>query len=107
MESTIDDVDVRQLLGSPAQVGRKFIWVTDLCVRRHRSRRRSAREPWQIRLQLRQLLETGSYRRSPPAWLPTEINVFDGYVELGDGRELVGLVRDANDARTFRAVTWF
>jgi hypothetical protein len=107
MESTIDDVDVKRLLGSPALVGGKSIWVTDQCLRRHRSRRRSAAEPWQIRLRLRQLLETGRYRRSPPAWLPTDIDVFDGYVELRDGRELVGLAQDADDARTFRAVTWF
>jgi hypothetical protein len=107
MDSIIDDADVRRLLGSPAVVGGKSIWVTDQCVRRLRSRRRSAREPWQIRLQLRQLLETGRYRRSPPAWLPADIDVFDGYVELRDGHELVGLAQDTDDPRTFRAVTWF
>ena len=76
-------------------------------MRRHRARRRSSRKPWQVRLLLRQLLETGRYRRSPPAWVPADIAGFDGYVELKDGEELVGLSRDPDDPRTFRAVTWF
>src|SRR4051812_21287267 len=99
-----EDVDVARLLGTPAQVGGKSIWVSEQCVRRHRARRRSTREPWQIRLLLRQLLETGRYRRSRPAWVPAELASFDGYVELKDGAELVGLVRDPDDPRSFRAV---
>ena len=31
----------------PALVGGKSIWVSEQCVRRHRTRRRSCREPWQ------------------------------------------------------------
>src|SRR4051794_20483685 len=103
----LDDVDVQRLLASPALVGGKSVWVTDQCVRRHRARRRSSREAWQVRLLLRQLLETGHYRRSPPAWMPTDIAIHDGYVELKDGRELIGLVRDPSKPQTFRAVTWF
>jgi hypothetical protein len=29
MDSTIDDVDVKRLLGSPALVGGKSVWVSD------------------------------------------------------------------------------
>jgi hypothetical protein len=102
-----EDRDVERLLGSPALVGGKTIWVSDQCVRRHRDRRRSGRAPWQVHLQLRQLLETGHYRRSAPAWVPAEVAVFDAYVELKDGQELVGLAQDRAEPRTFRAVTWF
>ena len=102
-----EDADVVRLLGTPAQVGGKSVWVSEQCVRRHRARRRSSRKPWHVRLLLRQLLETGRYRRSRPAWVPAEIASFDGYVELKDGEEVVGLSRDPNDPRTFRAVTWF
>ena len=102
-----EDADIMRLLDTPARVGGKSIWVSDQCVRRHRARRRSSRRPWQIRLLLRQLLETGRYRRSRPAWVPAEIAIFDGYVELKDGEEVVGLSRDPDDPRTFRAVTWF
>ena len=87
---SIDDVDVARLLATPALVGGKSIWVSDQCVRRHRARRRSSRQPWQVRLLLRQLLETGRYRRSPPAWVPADIAVFDGYVELKDGQSWSG-----------------
>ena len=62
---SVDDVDVQRLLATPALVGGKSIWVSEQCVRRHRARRRASREPWQLRLLLRQLLETGRYRRSP------------------------------------------
>src|SRR3954471_21267425 len=85
----IVDADVARMLDTPAQVGGKSIWVSEQCVRRHQARRRSSRAPWHIRLLLRQLLETGRYRRSPPAWVPADIAVFDGYVELRDGQELV------------------
>lgn len=102
-----EDVDVARLLATPAQVGGKSIWVSDQCVRRHRARRGSSRRPWHIRLLLRQLLETGRYRRSRPAWVPADIADFAGYVEVQDGTELVGLSRDPGDPRTFRAVTWF
>ena len=105
--ASVYDVDVARLLDTPARVGGKSIWVSDQCVRRHRARRRSSREPWHVRLLLRQLLETGRYRRSPPAWVPVDIAVFDGYVELKAGTELVGLSRDPERPRTFRAVTWF
>ncbi len=104
---SVDDVDVERLLATPALVGGKSIWVSEQCVRRHRTRRRSAREPWQLRLLLRQQLETGRYRRSPPAWMPTEIPRFDGYVELKNGHELVGLSQHPDQPRTFRAITWF
>ena len=102
-----DDDDVERLLASPAVVGGKTIWVSDQCVRRYRERRRSCGAPWQVQLQLRQLLETGRYRRSPPAWVPHDIAEFDGYVELKGGQELVGLAQDRAEPRTFRAVTWF
>lgn len=105
--SVDDDVDVARLLDTPAEVGGKSIWVSDQCVRRHRARRRSSREAWHVRLLLRQLLETGRYRRSLPAWAPAEIAAFDGYVELKDGQELVGLSQHPHEPRTFRAVTWF
>ena len=39
--------------------------------------------------------------------MPADIAVFDGYVELKDGQELVGLSQDPDEPRTFRAVTWF
>ena len=104
---SVDDVDVQRLLGSPAQVGGKEVWVSDLCVRRHRDRRRSHRAPWQVQLHLRQLLETGRYRRSAPAWVPAEIAVFDAYVELKGDQEVVGLAACRDKPRTFRAVTWF
>jgi hypothetical protein len=104
---SIDDLDVERMLASPAVLGGKCIWVSDLCVRRHRDRRRSLQEPWQVGLMLRQLLETGRYRRSPPAWLPADIGRFDAYVELKGGEELVGLAQNPDEPRTFRAVTWF
>jgi hypothetical protein len=104
---SIDDVDVERLLDSPALVGAKTVWVSGQCVRRHCERRRDGHAPWQVQLQLRQLLETGHYRRSAPAWVPAEIAVFDAYVELKDGREVVGLVQCRDDPRTFRAVSWF
>jgi hypothetical protein len=104
---SVDDVDVQRLLATPALVGGKSIWVSEQCVRRHRARRRASREPWQLRLLLRQLLETGRYRRSPPAWVPTDLCPFEGYVELKAGQELVGLSQDPVEPRTFRAVTWF
>jgi hypothetical protein len=101
------DPDVQRLLGTPAHVGGKEIWVCEACVRRLLGRRRTGQPGWQLELQLRQLLETGTYRRSPPSWLPEEIAAFDGYVELRGGAELVGLVQDRTDRRSFRAVTWF
>src|SRR3954447_1662288 len=104
---SIVDADVVRMLDTPAQVGGKSIWVSEQCVRHHQARRRSSWAPWHVRLLLRQLLETGRYRRSPPAWVPADIAVFDGYVELRDGEELVGLLQDRDDPRTFRAVTWF
>jgi hypothetical protein len=104
---SIEDADVERLLASPAPVGGKTVWVTDQCVRRHLDRRRGGQAPWQVQLQLRQLLETGRYRRSPPAWVPAELAILDGYVELKDGQEVVGLAQCRDEPRTFRAVTWY
>jgi hypothetical protein len=102
-----DDPDVMTLLNSPAEVGNKRVMVGDICVRRDRDRRARPEPVWQVKLRLRQLLETGSYRASPPAWIPSDLPTWDGYVELKGGEELVGLTRDPEDPRTFNAATWY
>ena len=89
-----DDSDIRRLLNSPAEVGRKRVLVGDMCVRRYRDRQHRPEPAWRVKLRLRQLLETGRYRASPPAWVPSDLPTWDGYVELKGGDELVGLTRD-------------
>ena len=85
-----DDPDIVRLLSSPAEVGRKRITVGKMCVRRYRERQHRPEPAWQVKLRLRQLLETGRYRASPPAWVPSELPIWDGYVELKDGEESSG-----------------
>jgi hypothetical protein len=102
-----DDTDILELLSSPAEVGRKRVLVGDMCVRRYRDRQHRPKPAWQVKLRLRQVLETGRYRASPPAWVPRDMPTWDGYVELQEGEELVGLTRDRTNPRTFIAATWF
>jgi hypothetical protein len=102
-----DDPHVLWLLGSPAELGRNRITVGEMCVRRYRERQHRPDPAWQIRLRLRQLLETGTYRASPPAWVPSEMPIWDGYVELKGGEELVGLTRDREAEPSFNAATWY
>lgn len=102
-----NDPDIRTLLNSPAEIGSKRIRVGDMCVRRWRDRQHRPEPTWQVKLRLRQLLETGRYRTSPPLWVPSDMPVWDGYVELKGAEELVGLTRDRNAPRTFNAATWY
>ena len=102
-----DDSDIRRLLNSPAEVGRKRVLVGDMCVRRYRDRQHRREPAWRVKLRLRQLLETGRYRASPPAWVPSDLPTWDGYVELKGGDELVGLTRDREAPRSFNAATWY
>ena len=62
-----NDPDILTLLNSPAEVGHKRITVGDMCVRRYRDRQHRCEPDWQVKVRLRQLLETGRYRASPPA----------------------------------------
>jgi hypothetical protein len=102
-----NDPDILRLLNSPAEVGHKRITVGDVCVRRYRNRQHHPKPAWEVKLRLRQLMETGRYRSSPPAWIPADMPAWDGYVELKGGEELVGLIRDRESARSFNAVTWY
>jgi hypothetical protein len=102
-----NDPDILTLLNSPAEVGHKRITVGDMCVRRYRDRQHRCEPDWHVKVRLRQLLETGRYRASPPHWVPPDLPVWDGYVELKGGEELVGLTRDRNAPRTFNAATWY
>jgi hypothetical protein len=102
-----DDPDILRLLDSPAEVGNKRVVVGDVCVRRYRDRQHRPEPVWRIKLRLRQLLETGSYRASPPAWVPPDMRRWDGHVELKGGEELVGLTRAPGDPRRFNAATWY
>jgi hypothetical protein len=102
-----DDPDILRLLNSPAEVGGKRVVVGDMCVRRYRDRQHRPEPAWQVRLRLRQILETGRYRASPPAWVPPDLPSWDGYVELKEGDELIGLSHDREAARSFNAATWY
>jgi hypothetical protein len=102
-----DDPDILRLLSSPADIGRKRIIVGEICLRRHRERQHRPEPAWQVKLRLTQLLETGSYRASPPVWVPSDLPIWDEYVELKEGEELIGLNRDREDPRTFNAATWY
>jgi hypothetical protein len=102
-----NDPDVQTLLNSPAEVGRKRVTVGDMCVRRYSDRQHRPEPAWQLKVRLRQLLETGRYRASRPAWVPSDMPTWDGYIELKDGAELVGLVRDRKTPGTFTAATWY
>jgi hypothetical protein len=102
-----DDPDIRRLLSSPARVGGKRVAVGEMCIRRYRDRQHRPEPAWLVELRLRQLLETGRYRASAPGWVPSEMPAWDGYVELKEGEELVGLNRDPEQPRAFTAVTWY
>ena len=102
-----EDPDISRLLSSPAEVGGKRVWVGDMAVRRYRDRQHRPEPAWLVKLRLRQLLETGRYRQSRPAWVPAELPASDGYVELKDFSELVGLTRDRENERAFHAATWY
>ena len=69
-------------------------------MRRYRDRQQHPEQAWQVKLRLRQLLETGRYRATPPAWVPSDLPTWDGYVELKGGEELVGLTRDREVPRS-------
>jgi hypothetical protein len=102
-----DDPDIQRLLSSPAEVGRKRVRVGEICVRRCRDRQHRREPAWQVTLRLRQLLETGRYRVSPPGWVPSDMPSWDGYIELKRDEELVGLTRDRDTPQMFTAVTWY
>jgi hypothetical protein len=102
-----DDPDIQRLLNSPAEVGRKRVRVGEICVRRWRDRQHRREPAWQVTLRLRQLLETGRYRASPPVWVPSDMPSWDGYIELKRDEELVGLTRDRDTSQMFTAVTWY
>jgi hypothetical protein len=76
-------------------------------VRRYRDRQHRREPAWQVKLRLRQLLETGRYRASPPVWVPSDMPNWDAYVELKQGEELVGLTRDRDAPQNFSAATWY
>jgi hypothetical protein len=102
--SRLDD-DVLAYARSPAVVGAKTIHLGDRCVERALARERAPRPGEHMRLLLRQRIECGRYRRSPPAALPAELRGrWHGFVDCGD--LLFCLVRRA-EARAFDAVTCF
>lgn len=99
------DDDLVAYARSPAVVGRKTVHVTDRCVDRALTRRRAPGDAELVRLLLRQRIECGRYRTSPPPGLPEDLHGrWDGYVDCGG---LLFCLLRRPEPRAFDAVTCF